>query len=395
MPELAATTSRTPAPATVAPPATPPATAPAIRVVSLDALRGFDMFWIVGGKEFALAVVGLFPTAAWTIEAQHQLQHTKWDGFTAWDLIMPLFLFVVGAAMPFSFARRLELGHSKSQLYFKIIRRTLILFILGMAVQGHLLDFNLSTLHIFANTLQAIAVGYLIASILMLTTPVWGQVAACTVLMLGYWLLLAYVPVPGRGTGVIEEQANIALTVDQWILGRFIDGTNPPYTWVLSGMTFTATVLLGVFSGYILGGGISKFMKFVWLTLLGAACLAGGWGWAQYLHFPIIKHIWTSSMVLWSAGWCYLLLAAFYLVIDVIGFRRWAFPFIVLGMNAISIYVAYDSKIIPFNQISQNLVGGLAHHLGPAGPFVIALTTVLLVWLPLYHMYRHKIFIRI
>ncbi len=355
------------------------------------------MFWIVGGRELILAVIAMFPTLnpEWVAQAKHQFEHTKWDGFTAWDIIMPLFLFVVGAAMPFSFARRLELGHSKRQLFFKIVRRTLILFILGMAVQGHLLDFKLSTLHIFANTLQAIAVGYLIASILMLTAPVWGQVIACIVLMVGYWLLLMYVPVPGHGAGVIEEHANIALTVDQWVLGRFIDGTNPPYTWVLSGMTFTATVLLGVFSGYILGGGFSKFMKFVWLTLLGAACLAGGWAWAHYLHFPIIKHIWTSSMVLWSAGWCYLLLAAFYLVIDVIGFRRWAFPFVVLGMNAITIYVAYDSKIIPFNEISNNLVGGLAHHLGPAGPFLIALTTVLLVWLPLYHMYRHKIFVRI
>jgi predicted acyltransferase len=395
MPDLAAKTVRTSAPTAAVPPAPSATPAPATRVGALDALRGFDMFWIVGGDKLAIAVIGLFPTAAWTVEAERQLHHMLWDGFTAWDLIMPLFLFVVGAVMPFSFARRLELGHSKRQLYFKIIRRTLILFVLGMAVQGHLLDFNLSTLHVFANTLQAIAVGYFIAGILMLTTPVWGQVVAAIVLMIGYWLLLMYVPVRGHGAGVLEQHANIALTVDRWVMGRFIDGTDPPYTWVLSGMTFTATVLLGVFSGYILGGRFSSFMKFIWLTLLGAACLAGGWAWAEYLHFPIIKHVWTSSMVLWAAGWSYLLLAAFYLLIDVAGFRRWAFPFIVIGMNAITIYVAYDSKIIPFNEISNNLVGGLTHHLGPAGPLVIALTTVLLVWLPLYHMYRHKIFIRI
>jgi predicted acyltransferase len=124
-------------------------------------------------------------------------------------------------------------------------------------------------------------------------------------------------------------------------------------------------------------------------------CLAAGWAWAEYLHFPIIKHIWTSSMVLWAAGWSYLLLAVFYLVIDVIGLRAMAFPLVVIGMNAIVAYVAYH-LIIPFEKISANLVGGIASHLGPAvGQFVLAFTTVLLVWLLLYHLYRHKIFLRI
>src|SRR4029078_6168166 len=171
------------------------------------------------------------------------------------------------------------------------------------------------------------------------------------------------------------------------------DGTNPPYTWVLSGITFTATTQLGVFGGYILRGGSKPIMKFFWLILLGAACLAGGWAWAEYLHFPIIKHIWTSSMVLWAAGWSYLLLALFYLVIDVIGLRVLAFPFVVIGMNAITIYVAVH--FVPFDKISAGLVGGLSRHLGSAGPLVIALTSVLLVWFLLDHLYRQKIFLRI
>src|SRR5262249_37422014 len=129
-------------------------------------------------------------------------------------------------------------------------------------------------------------------------------------------------------------------------------------------------------------------------VLLGGACLAGGWAWAQYLHFPIIKHIWTSSMVLWAAGWSYLLLAVFYLIFDLFGLRFLAFPLVVIGMNAIVAYVAYH-LIIPFNAISAGLVGGVARHLGAAGPFALALTTVLLVWLVLYHLYRHKIFLRI
>jgi predicted acyltransferase len=370
------------------------------RISAIDALRGFDMFWIVGGKQFVLAaitfVVSLLPASVGDTEkflaaVNHQAEHVEWEGFTAWDLIMPLFLFVVGAAMPFSFARRLEAGESKSQLYWKILRRFVILFVLGMAVQGHLLDFKLDTLHVFANTLQAIAVGYAIAGLLVLNTGIIAQVAFAIAMLVGYWLLLMYVPFGGHPAGTLEPNANLALAVDEFVLGRFRDGTT--YTWILSGMTFTATVLLGVFSGQVLRSNLSSWLKVVVLTGLGLVCLGAGWAWAQWLGFPIVKHIWTSSMTLWSAGWCYLLLALFYLLIDVVGFRRWAFPFIVIGMNAITIYVAY--WFVPFKGIAETLVGGLARHLGSAGPLAISFTTVLQVWLVLYHLYRHRIFLRI
>lgn len=368
------------------------AAAPALRqrVVAIDALRGFDMFWIVGGQELALAAVGFAwkKPPAWI---DYQLEHVPWVGFTAWDLIMPLFLFVVGAAMPFSFARRTDEGQSKAALYAKMLRRFAILFVLGMVVQGHLLDFDLSTLHVFANTLQAIAVGYLVAGVVMLNTRVWGQIIVTALLLIGYWLLMIYVPVPGNGVGVLEPNANLALTVDEFVLGRFRDGT--PYTWVLSGMTFAATVMLGVFAGHVLRSAWKPLQKLLALTAMGLACLAGGWAWSTWGGFPIIKHLWTSSMVLWAGGWSYLLLALFYLLIDIAGWRRWAFPLVVIGMNAITIYVA--NFFIPFRQIGETLVGGLARHFGAAGPVVIAFTAVLLAWLLLYHLYRQRIFLRI
>src|SRR5215211_1916698 len=148
----------------------PVVAAPTTRILSLDALRGFDMFWIIGGDKLALALLGLIPasSAPWVEPAKLQFKHVDWEGFHFYDLIMPLFLFVVGAAMPFSFARRAELGHSKSRMMFKLLSRTVILFILGMAVQGHLLDFNLDTLHPFSNTLQSIAVGYFFSGLCML-----------------------------------------------------------------------------------------------------------------------------------------------------------------------------------------------------------------------------------
>jgi predicted acyltransferase len=162
--------------------ATPSVTPPSGRIASVDALRGFDMFWLIGGREVFLALVGLFvsplPRA---IEAQ--MEHVRWEGFSAWDLIMPLFLFIVGTAMPLSLARRVEAGASKAALYRKILVRTVVLFVLGMVAQGNLLEADLSKLHIYCNTLQAIACGYLIASIAMLHLRVFGQISLTVALL--------------------------------------------------------------------------------------------------------------------------------------------------------------------------------------------------------------------
>ncbi|HEX2473715.1 MAG TPA: DUF5009 domain-containing protein [Lacipirellulaceae bacterium] len=360
------------------------------RVAAIDALRGFDMFWIVGGQELALAAGAWFsmPRPAWL---EFHLEHVEWEGFSAWDLIMPLFLFVVGAAMPFSLSRKAELGQPKSQLYGKMIRRFAILWVLGMIVQGNLLEFNSSTLHLYSNTLQAIAVGYLVAGFVILNVGVVGQVVFTAAMMIAYWLLLTRVPFAGHPAGMLEPNANLAMTVDEYVLGPYRDGTT--YTWVLSGMTFAATTLLGAFAGQVLRTSWSQATRFIVLVMLGLASLAGGYAWATWLGFPIVKHIWTSSMVLWAAGWSYLLLAVFYLLIDIIGWQRWAFFFMVIGTNAITIYVAWH--LISFEQISEGLVGGLAGHLGAAGPTLVAATALGLGWLILYHLYHQKVFLRV
>jgi predicted acyltransferase len=360
------------------------------RVVSIDALRGFDMFWIIGGQELVLAAAAAISGSvpAWL---DYQLEHVEWEGFSAWDLIMPLFLFVVGAAMPFSFSSQLAQGKSKGQLYLKMLRRAVILFILGMAVQGHLLDFDPSTLHVYCNTLQSIAAGYLVAGVLLVNVGVVLQLVTTALLLVGYWLVMMYVPFGTHLAGTLEPQANVAMAVDEFLLGRFRDGTT--YTWILSSMTFAATVLLGVQAGHVLRSRWASAAKFMLLVGLGLACLGGGWLWAERLHFPIIKHIWTSSMTLWAAGWSFLLLALFYLVIDVIGLTRWAYFFVVIGANAITAYVAYH--FIPFRDIAEGLAGGLARHVYRGGPVLIEFTAVLLIWLALAHMYRHRIFLRV
>jgi len=433
--------------------ATPPSKPVSERILSVDALRGFDMFWIVGGRDvfFALiALLGVALPAAWLERINpslpnwetftYEMDHAAWEGFTAWDLVMPLFLFVVGVAMPLAFAKRMEQGQGKLSLYVRIIRRVLLLWVLGMIAQGNLLDFQVWIpqvvqqaaepgsveqfhLFLFSNTLQAIAVGYLIASIVVLHLPKIAQAVVAVLLLVGYWALLAFVTVPGAAGPALQPDQNFALYVDQLVLGPFRDSLSGAsiYTWVLSGMGFAATVLLGVFAGHVLRTGEIGLVKTFWLFVLGIVCLALGlvWhgeftvlGYDVDLHGPwqclIIKHLWTSSMVLYAAGWCYLLLALFYLVIDVLRLRWTACCCTVLGANAIFAYMVTryigptESEIIPFRRIADTLFGGLAQHLGTlgepwpkVGEFILPLTAFALLWLLLRYMYRKETFIRV
>lgn len=361
---------------------------PSERVISIDALRGFDMFWIAGGGTMVAEFLKLFadPLPSWL---DKQFDHVPWEGFVAWDLIMPLFLFIVGAAMPFSIGKRLEQGDGRRNIYLKVVYRVLMLWILGMVAQGHLLHFSLNNLQFYSNTLQAIAAGYLISAIALVELPVRGQAILAGTLLLIYWAIMRFLPVPGHGVGVLTPEGNLAIWVDQSVLGRFQDGTD--YTWILSSIGFGATTLMGVMAGHLLRAPGPKLVKVFWLTISGLVCLLGGWLWS--FDFPIIKHIWTSSMVLWAGGWSFLLLALFYWVIDVLGYRRWAFAFIVVGTNAIVAYIAPD--IINFGDISHTLFAGLAKHLGHFGGFLLAAGTFGVLWLLLYYMYRNKTFVRI
>jgi predicted acyltransferase len=399
--------SAEPAAKPVAKPAAKPAASPAAaaaRIASIDALRGLDMFLITGG--YCLPVLlGAFFAIPESVLAQ--MRHARWEGFTVWDLIMPLFLFIVGAAMPFSFGKRLAEGQSKRQMYVRIIRRVLILWVFGMVAQGNLLDFDYSKLYLFSNTLQAIAVGYLVASLALMYLPVLGQLALACVLLVGFWLLMMLVPSPGCAAGTMQEKLNLARYVDDVILRGFCDRSpDYTYTWILSGLGFAASVLLGVMAGHLLRTSWVAWKKIGGLLLAGGVCLALGWvwaggfGWLDTWRFPIIKHLWTSSMVLWAAGWCYLLLAIFYLVIDVLHFRRWAFFFMVLGANAITAYMLHAT--VDFGHIANGFVGGIIEHFNkwggawPAwGNALHEVTAFAIFWLILLYMYRKRSFVRV
>ncbi|MCP4259854.1 MAG: DUF5009 domain-containing protein [Planctomycetes bacterium] len=368
---------------------------PKTRIMSIDALRGFDMFWIIGGGRIFSSLNDVSDSPA-TQLIKTQLTHVKWEGFRFEDLIMPLFLFIVGVVMPFAFNKRLEQGHSKSRLYRHILMRFVILFVLGMIAQGCLLEYDLSQLRIFSNTLQAIAVGYLISAIILLNLKIVWQIVTTGALLLLFWALMMLIPVPEHGAGVLTPEGNLAIYIDRLILGVFIDGTNPPYTWILSGMTFACTVMLGVFAGHLLRCQKTNSQKVLLLTAMGFGSLMLGWIWNGCLwifSFPIIKHLWTSSFVLYSAGWCFLLLALFCLIIDVWGFKKWAFGFVVIGTNAIAVYMA--TRVFNFHIIGDIFVGGLEKWCGPWNGFIQAVAGFAVVWLILFWLYRKKTFIKI
>jgi predicted acyltransferase len=359
------------------------------RLASLDALRGFDMFWIIGGWWIAQGLAKGLNSTWYNDYIEPQTHHAPWEGFTAWDLIMPLFLFVVGVAMPLSFAKRIQRGEGALKVYTHIVFRVIVLWFLGMIAQGGLLEYDLSQMRFYSNTLQAIAIGYLIGSILLLNLPVRWQAIVTAVLLLLYWLLLALVPVPGVGRGQLTPEGNLAIYLDKLILGPYQDGTT--YTWILSSMTFTATVMMGALAGQLLQSDFSKWRKTLFLLAGGVACIYAGWGWG--FIFPVIKHIWTSSMVLYAGGWSLVLLGVFYLLFDVLPLRVLAFPFIVIGMNAIAVYMA--TRVYDFRHISDIFVQGLAQWTGPWHDFVRGVGGVLVVWLILLYMYRKRTFIKI
>ena len=373
----------------------------ASRVMSIDALRGFDMFWIIGGWYIFEGLHKALdnPTTAFIM---NQLKHVEWEGYVFEDLIMPLFLFIVGVVMPFSFYKRLGRGDSKRKLYIHVVLRSVILFVLGMTAQGNLLTLDPSKLKIYCNTLQAIAAGYLISSIIILNMRLRWQIVTTVLMLLLFWALMMLVPFPGRLADRLDQDANLAAYIDRVILHSFDDGLN--YTWILSSMTFACTVMLGVMAGHLLRSQLNDYRKVYILAALGIGTLAigslwGGWffGIGQFYAgpFPIIKRLWTSSFVLFSAGLSYLLLALFYLVIDVWGFKKWAYGLVVIGTNAIFVYMLTHLVNFRSGSVIGHFVGGLDKFVGPWKDFTHAVMAFALVWLILFWMYRKKSFIKV
>jgi predicted acyltransferase len=372
-------------------PAKPDLTRPE-RLTSIDALRGFDMFWIVGGDEIARAL-GKWWGAPYGPPFAEQFDHVEWEGFRFYDLIFPLFLFLVGAVLPFSLRKYQTGDHPKSLALARVARRVVLLFLLGLAY-NNLLEFRFDSLRV-AGVLQRIAICYGITAVTFLVTQVRTQVVLFFAILAGYWAILALIPAPeSKLAADYTKDTNLSGYLDRHYLpGKIYDsyygrGDNEG---LLSTIPAVATALLGVLAGHWLLSERNRWVKALGLAAAGLACLGAGMLWGK--NFPIIKILWTSTYVLVAGGWSLLLLALFYTIIDVIKLRAWAFFFVVIGVNAITIYVA--SRFIPFDTISKQLFGGIARLSGGFGPVALALGTVVLEWLVLLHLYRNRIFLRV
>jgi predicted acyltransferase len=370
------------------------------RLVSLDVARGITIAFMIlvnnGGS-------GKY--------SYRQLEHSPWNGWTLTDLVFPSFLFIAGIAIVFSNEARMARGESKGTLRLHVIKRAVILFLFGLVVNGFPL-FNLGTLRIYG-VLQRIAVCFLIASLLYLwNSRAWVAATAAVVALLGYWILMRWVPIPGIGVPthavpLLDPNQNWVAYLDRKLLfGRLYEGVRDP-EGLLSNIPAMGTILFGVLTGIWLRRPTSASTKA--LGLLGASISGLVLGNVWNVWFPINKKLWTSSYVLFAAGCTLLLLALCFYAVEIKKWTRgWTFPWLVFGSNAITAYVFSELLAAGLDTISvhdggriTNLQQFIYQHwffpiINPSfGSLMYAIAYVLVCFIPVLLLYRKKIFIKI
>jgi len=382
------------------------------RLLSLDALRGFDMFWIISGEEIFHGFAGVVKDKYhlsqnhidWQISTNanlsvieriavgisNQLRHSPWNGFTFYDLIFPLFIFIAGISMPFSYNKP---GASKQQILGKLAKRTLILLLLGMMVNGalHFAGYQQTR---FASVLGRIALACFFAAIIYLNSSFRWQIFWFAFILIGYWLLMIWIPVPGHGAGVLTPDGNLASYIDQLFLpGKLHRKVYDP-EGLLSTIPAIATVMMGIFTGRFLQTDTTSSFKKM-LLMFAASILLLGLGLLWNIVFPINKNMWTSSFTIYAGGWSLLLFAAFYGIIDVAGYKTWCQPFVWIGTNSILIYMAAHG-LVNFEWSSQFLFGGLIDKVPLPWQHALIWIGVLMIQLLLLRfLYRKKIFLKL
>ena len=360
------------------------------RVTSIDALRGFDMFWIMGADGFFRALFLLIGTPFFVEVLGPELEHSSWNGFTFYDLIFPLFLFIVGLTMPLSITRRLEKGHSRQRLYYHIIKRTVLLFVFGLIYNG-LFDFNIEHQR-WAGVLQRIALCYFFAAIIVMNTNKKGQAIWLAAILLVYWAIVGLVPVPGVDAGHFTPEGFLGGYLDRMFLpGRFCCYDLGDNEGFLSTIPAIGNVLAGVLTGEFIMSGASHKKKLSRMLVIGVSAIVLGWIWN--FGFPVNKLMWTSSYVCVTVGWSLLLLSLFYWIIDVKKYSKWAFPFIVIGLNPITIYVIQG--IFDFGVVVNIFVHGFIDNMGDFKQVFFILCVLVVKWLFLYFLYKQKIFLKV
>lgn len=363
------------------------------RLMSLDALRGFDMLWISGGQVVIAALAGLTGWGLFEWMNKH-MDHVAWNGFHFYDLIFPLFLFISGATWPFSFRKRMSSGQPMGKVYRHVIQRMLLLVFFGMIYNG-LLRFDFENMR-YASVLARIGIAWFFSALIVMHVKPGWWIAWFGGILLVYWALMALVPVPGFGAGNYTMEGSLAAYIDRLLLpGRLYLKVHDP-EGIFSTFPAIGTALMGAITGNFLmkpDQRISRMKKFYFMLAAGVLAFGAGWLWG--LVFPVNKNLWTSSFVLVAGGSSLILLSVFYLVIDIWGYKGWSFFFVVIGMNAITIYLL-QAGIFNFWDTTDFFFGGLVKTIGGDwGRMVGAIGYVTIVWLVLYIMYKKKIFLRV
>ncbi|MGI9068687.1 MAG: acyltransferase family protein [Pyrinomonadaceae bacterium] len=365
------------------------------RLVSLDVFRGITIAGMV-----LVNNPGTWSKIYWP------LAHAEWNGWTPTDLVFPFFVFIVGVAIPLAFGRRMESGGSKQDLYWKIVKRTLIIFALGIFLAGFPY-FQLSTIRI-PGVLQRLAVCYLFASIIFLKTRVRTQVIITIALLMIYWLLMTRLHAPGFGTGDLSKEGSLASFIDRTIFGPHIWSQGKVYDpeGILSTIPAIATALFGVLTGQWLRTDKTPYEKVAGMFVAGACCVVIGWCWNPF--FPINKALWTSSYVFFTGGLALEFLAFLYWLVDIKKYQKWAKPFIVFGVNAIVLFVGTGVMArvmglikLPWGDKQISLQGWIFQKLflswaTPVHASLAYAICFILLWLGLmWILYKRKIFIKV
>lgn len=369
------------------------------RLLSLDILRGFDLACLVLVQPILYVWLSILNPGEETFggKVMGQITHVPWEGFCFWDIIMPLFMFMSGITIPFAMSRY-KTGKEKvdRRFYVRILRRFVVLWVVGAIIQGNLLEFDIRQLHLYSNTLQSIAVGYVVVTFLYIFTSLRTQLTVVSLLFVAY---IAIFVVWGNMDFTID--ANICEEIDRKVLGHFRDGViwngdswtwNPTYhyTWIMSSLNFVVTVFTGYMAGYILRGSSSMLDKFLKLLITGVGLIAVSL--LMSLWIPIIKHIWSSSMTLFASGICFILMALFYFVVDIKGWIRGLGWLKVYGVNSLVAY--FLGEAVNFDSITNSFFHGFEQWMGVYYPVLVVTMHGIFIFIILTWMYRMRIFVK-
>ncbi len=362
------------------------------RLLSVDALRGFDMLLIAGGGSFLVRLKGK-TGLGWVDAIADQLTHPEWNGFTFYDFIFPLFLFIAGVSLVFSLESGLQKNMSRETLLKKVFKRMIILFLLGILDKNIPTDvFNPSNIR-FGTILARIGIASFFGAVFYLYLTPRQRFGGVVSILLLYYAALFLVPVPGYGAGNLSLEGNLVGWFDrQFMPGKLLQRIYDENA-ILTQFPAMCLTILGTFAGSKLRETTPKeTKKVVWLLSFGALSVAIGLIWG--MHFPVNKHLWSSSFILLTAGMSFIFLAIFYYIIEILGWRRWTFFFEVIGLNSIAIYMVY--RFIDFKKTSKMLFEGVYGITDPKWHDALnALGALALVWWLMYFLYEKRIFFKI